>query len=295
MNKTNLRTFDEFIDIEIQLDNNQSIEYFIDQGVYFIKNLFSEKECGEIISKTISYYKSLKDEYLESERKCNRILSINHNLANVIWERIKILNFPNDAIPIGFGTDGIWEASGVNECIRYIQYESPSIGFLPHRDASFIRDEDNRSIYTIIIYINEDFEGGHTQIYQPNMERVEPILVKDELKNGYQILLDFIPKIGSAIIFDHDTIHKGCPVIKGTKYIIRTDIIFTRTHIPENISYDWQNSENFINAINVLREAQNQEVDGNIEKASELYELGLSYRQLERIKKLKNTYLKIDK
>ncbi len=35
------------------------------------------------------------------------------------------------------------------------------------------------------------------------------------------------PVTGQALIFNHDTYHEGEPVIKGTKFILRTEVIIT--------------------------------------------------------------------
>ena len=36
------------------------------------------------------------------------------------------------------------------------------------------------------------------------------------------------PRAGTALIFNHDTLHEGQPVTDGTKYIIRTEIMYRR-------------------------------------------------------------------
>ena len=36
------------------------------------------------------------------------------------------------------------------------------------------------------------------------------------------------PRTGTALIFNHDTLHEGEPVAMGTKYIIRTEIMYRR-------------------------------------------------------------------
>jgi hypothetical protein len=31
-----------------------------------------------------------------------------------------------------------------------------------------------------------------------------------------------VPRAGTAVLFNHDTLHEGLPVLKGKKYIVRT-------------------------------------------------------------------------
>src|SRR5688572_4281735 len=42
------------------------------------------------------------------------------------------------------------------------------------------------------------------------------------------------PRMGSALIFRHDLLHEGAPLLSGVKYILRTELIFTR--IPSILS-----------------------------------------------------------
>lgn len=36
------------------------------------------------------------------------------------------------------------------------------------------------------------------------------------------------PKEGTALVFNHDTLHEGLPVTDGVKYIIRTEVMYRR-------------------------------------------------------------------
>lgn len=36
------------------------------------------------------------------------------------------------------------------------------------------------------------------------------------------------PKEGTALVFNHDTLHEGLPVTDGVKYIIRTEVMYHR-------------------------------------------------------------------
>lgn len=94
---------------------------------------------------------------------------------------------------------------GLNERFRYYKY-GPSECFRWHRDGSFRRANGEASELTFMIYLNDGFEGGETEFDWP--ERA----VK--------------PRAGMALVFAHRARHQGAPVVRGTKYVLRTDVMF---------------------------------------------------------------------
>jgi hypothetical protein len=72
----------------------------------------------------------------------------------------------------------------------------------PHIDGHR-KEKNGRSEYSILVYLNDDFLDGYTYI-----------------KDRY-----IIPKMGKVVIFDQDTMHEGCRVNDGIKYIMRGDIM----------------------------------------------------------------------
>lgn len=78
---------------------------------------------------------------------------------------------------------------------------------------------DRLSRLTFILYLNEDFEGGATTFFSPSAEfgNLDTIGVR--------------PRMGSVLCFPHgDTagslVHEGSATTSGTKYIIRTDVLY---------------------------------------------------------------------
>ena len=63
-----------------------------------------------------------------------------------------------------------------------------------------------------MVYLNEDCEGGSTSFRLDNI-RIQP-------------------KTGSLLIFEHRLWHQGEEVKAGSKYVLRTDIMF------ENIDFE---------------------------------------------------------
>lgn len=96
---------------------------------------------------------------------------------------------------------------GVFEPLRVYRYD---VGqhFGLHQDQSYFRDDGARSLLTLLVYLNENFEGGETDF--PEQERV------------------ITPKTGDALMFQHMLLHAGRAVTQGTKMVLRTDVLFQR-------------------------------------------------------------------
>ncbi len=117
-------------------------------------------------------------------------------LAEALWQRVK-RNIPDKL-------DGK-SAVGLNERLRFYRYTAGQ-RFAAHTDGFFIRSELERSLLTLILYLNEDFIGGET--YFLNSETL------------------VAPQAGKVLVFAHQLWHEGLPVSSGTKYILRTDVIY---------------------------------------------------------------------
>ena len=82
---------------------------------------------------------------------------------------------------------------------------------------------------------------------------------KSNVRHSYSpgdVACSVLPKTGSALIFNHDTLHEGQPVAKGTKYIIRSEIMFRRVDremIPNPMAYE--SSENYIKTLALYRKS----------------------------------------
>lgn len=102
---------------------------------------------------------------------------------------------------------------GLNERFRFYRYD---VGqkFDWHQDGYFERDNRERSMFTFMIYLNDDFEGGGTSFCDVHAGRSFP---------------DFLvtPRKGSALLFYHPIMHRGDPVVQGRKYVMRTDVMYS--------------------------------------------------------------------
>lgn len=108
-------------------------------------------------------------------------------------------------------TDGAWPPSGINPVDdTYIYDSSPP-------------DAKQSSLFTFLIYLNDEFEGGETTFFLPS--------VREGSMNAYSVK----PIQGSIIMFPHgetegSLLHEGTGVRKddkpSAKYVIRTDVLY---------------------------------------------------------------------
>jgi hypothetical protein len=77
-------------------------------------------------------------------------------------------------------------------------------------------------------------------------------------------------------------IHKGDRLEQhNVKYVIRSDVVLSCKR-PDNYNHYWQRNLNFIRCVELYREAFNQELDGNKEKPSSLYQKAIAMRQYNK-------------
>ncbi len=103
---------------------------------------------------------------------------------------------------------GEWRVVGLNERLRFYRYE-PGQRFAWHYDGAFVRNGQERSLLTVLLYLNDDCLGGETEI-----DLGELLVVR--------------PKEGAALLFEHHVRHQGSPVTHGRKYVLRTDVMVRR-------------------------------------------------------------------
>lgn len=298
--KKYLRTFDNYANIKFEIDlhfnqdniiyhDKESLNVKTKKTLFVLENVLTNQECDNLIKLSDPHYAKLDDEYKIDERDSYRVLADDTYFSDVLYSRIqKYLHDDNiinkDIKPCGFGIEGKWTPLKINNCFRYSKYVKDSYGFAPHRDATYIENENIRSILTILIYLNDDFEKGNTIFYKTLQKRQTYQTVSDEMKGGYVERFRYKVKKGSVLIFDHNMIHSGEDLINSnskSKYLIRSDIVFQCERY-ENYKHDWLSNKYFLEAIELYREAFNQELDGNLEASSKLYQKALALRQFHK-------------
>lgn len=169
--------------------------------IWVIENFWTPEQCADVIA--ISEAKGYRAATINTEsgtrlvehvRNNTRVLYTDFTLAETIWQQIK----PYAPQHIGNSV-----AIGLNELFRFYKYQ-PGQRFKKHRDQSYIRNPAEASYYTFMIYLNNDYTGGETTFNNVTIH----------------------PQPGAALIFLHSLEHEGSEVIQGTKYVLRTDIMY---------------------------------------------------------------------
>lgn len=168
------------------------------------ENFFTPEECKGFIdhSEKEGYHEALirargQGEVLNKDVRDNdRVIWDNTQIARQVFDMVKDL-LPQDI-------DG-WKPCGLNERFRFYRYKDGQ-QFRPHVDGAFKRSETELSLITLLIYLNEEFEGGSTYLIGVNE--------------------NIFPKTGMLLLFDHKILHAGMSVTAGTKYVLRTDVMY---------------------------------------------------------------------
>ncbi len=175
----------------------------VSENAFVIRHFYSPEECREAIE--VAEAEGFDEAPIttwdgpvmrKDIRDNTRVILDDPGLASLLWERIT---------PFVPETIGAWRACGLNERFRFYRYEGGQ-RFEWHRDGCFARDEHERSRLTLLIYLNDGFEGGAT-----TLETV-----------------DVLPEQGMALVFAHQILHKGQPVTSGRKYVLRSDVMYRR-------------------------------------------------------------------
>lgn len=153
-------------------------------------------------------------------------------LNETIWKRIK----SHIDSKVVLGNRLPWRRCGLNERIRFYRYTGGE-RFAPHYDGCFARNRRDieRSFMTIIIYLNDDPKrvGGETSFFfNPHRIKVEKpydVARVDGIKMGVTRVK---PEVGAALVFYHShplsPLHEGTELSSGSKYVLRSDIMFTQ-------------------------------------------------------------------
>jgi len=129
--------------------------------------------------------------------KYYRLEGIFEELAVTLFNKIK------DALPEIYK-----KTTFINKNFRFSKY-TDGMEFGIHRDGSYNDNYGNKSIFTINIFLNDNYDGGETSFFN----------------DDNQVIKIVGPKIGRASIFNGSIKHCGNKVINGTKYLMRSDLM----------------------------------------------------------------------
>ncbi|MCL1059173.1 oxidoreductase [Shewanella gelidimarina] len=202
-------------------------------GAFQIFNVLSKDECNRLIaiSEQLEFLPDAAVSLPRSVRHNDSLTWIvDPKTDGTIWQRVAHLMDDRQGI---FNGD---KALGINARFRFYRYSQDDY-FKPHSDGSWpgsriIDNElvanaypDRFSQMTFLILLSEDFEGGETRFLVNANDATKPAKAGDEVAN-----IDVRTPAGSVLCFPHGMhpmhcIHSSVAITKGTKYIIRTDVL----------------------------------------------------------------------
>eukprot|EP01065_Artemidia_motanka_P029855 TRINITY_DN3591_c0_g1_i1.p1 TRINITY_DN3591_c0_g1~~TRINITY_DN3591_c0_g1_i1.p1 ORF type:complete len:193 (+),score=54.37 TRINITY_DN3591_c0_g1_i1:54-632(+) len=180
------------------------MDCLIEGRVWTLRELLSADECRTIIEDqtedmSVKFYPPTRE---STGRLCMRRVFDDEELARRIEDRL-----PGVRPEIGG-----WRYVGVHKSFTIVRYE-PEHFFGLHTDHRSDVDRRRRTQLTLMIYMNDDFEGGDTRFATDPEIRIRP-------------------ETGLALMFVQGTEarlpHEGCPITAGQKHILRTSLVFER-------------------------------------------------------------------
>ena len=180
----------------------------IGNKLFLIPNFLSAPECAQFIAQ------SEDDGYEEATitnaggvaiissdvRNNTRLILDDETLANRLFKRAAEM-LPQSWLG--------WQLLAFNERFRFYRYDVGQT-FNMHFDGAFARSDDEQSQFTFLIYLNDDFAGGCTNFFDDD----------GALTHSAK------PEQGSALVFWHPMMHEGATVMRGRKYVLRTDVMY---------------------------------------------------------------------
>tara|TARA_B110000467_G_C18227131_1_gene426516 strand:+ start:173 stop:940 length:768 start_codon:yes stop_codon:yes gene_type:complete len=203
-------------------------------GAFQLHKVLSKEECQNLIQATeaLGYTDDAAVSLPRSVRHNNNLTWVaDDTTTDLLWQRCE--ESFTDEHNLFFGNKPL----GLNGRFRFYKYQQGDF-FSTHTDGSWpgsrIVDrelianafDDRWSMYTFLIFLTDDYEGGHTQ-FRVNSEHPElPARGRESSET-----VNIRTPAGSVLCFPHGThplhcLHGSEIITAGTKYIIRSDVLF---------------------------------------------------------------------
>ena len=265
---------------------------------YYIDGVFTPEECAMICRQmdsesdptqggAMSFWSELgrDNEQARAFRDADTVEVQHPTLGDLLWQRLLPAFLPSDIAPIVFGPSepppeldphgwerelpGTWLPAGLNTDFLFVRYPSGG-AFAPHSDGRAVHDFNLRSLYSIVLYLNDLPAGcgGGTSFYVPDaIQKLVPAEKTGRWTADPSLVLSTVePKAGRMLVFQQTQIHEGVPpVAPHMKYIIRSDIMFKRTPAVCDQPHD-------LEAYDLFRKAETLSEEGHASEAVKLFQ-----------------------
>jgi len=157
-----------------------------------------------------------------AHRECGRLQRNDEPIARALYERMgRIVNAVAARAEVSTA-DRSYRPTGFNPNIRLYRYDR-GMSFGRHVDGSNrIPSLGGKTEMTVLVYLSS-CRGGATRFYPPSSSRRQ----KGRKPGG----VAFVPEVGAVLFHVHGDRcleHEADPVEGGEKYILRTDLVYSR-------------------------------------------------------------------
>jgi hypothetical protein len=156
------------------------------------------------------------------------------SLCSVLWERLRAhvperVEISEEQPRFEPDLEGSWRACGLNTHLLLNRYGGGG-HFAPHVDGSTIVDFNRRSLYTVLLYLNECEEGGATQLLRAEQgEATQTDGTGASIARETFVVHAVRPVCGRGLLYWHQVLHAGERVgPSSVKYCLRTDVMYER-------------------------------------------------------------------
>jgi predicted 2-oxoglutarate/Fe(II)-dependent dioxygenase YbiX len=171
-----------------------------DERAFSVEGLLDAAECQALVAlaeskgfEAAAVRTTSGQQAMPQVRNNDRIVLDHPEWVDRLWARLRDLPWPS--------VDGQL-AVGLPSTLRFYRY-GPGQRFKMHKDGPW-QERGLISQWTLLVYLNQDFEGGSTVFKTFNVT----------------------PQTGAALCFRHDTWHEGAAVVSGAKYVLRSDVLY---------------------------------------------------------------------
>lgn len=218
-----------------------------DHFAVLIENLFTTEECQALLkgaesSASQGWEQAMVNvgngqQMVDTEtRLCDRILWDDHAVAASVLARVmphlppQIATLTDAPIVTGRGPQKrkeTWRISRLNERLRFLKY-TRGMYFRTHCDGSYATPNNEEiSFMTVHLYLN-GADSGDPSAVDDNEKPLAGGATRF-LGGNWERAFDVDPKAGSVLVFQHrNLMHSGEDVEQGTKYTLRSDIMYRK-------------------------------------------------------------------
>ena len=203
-------------------------------GGFQLLNVLSAAECKRLIvlTESLGYLEDAAVSLPRSIRHNDSLAwVVDDTTSAIIWQRCQAL--VRDEHEFNSGKPAL----GINSRFRFYRYR-PGDYFAPHTDGSWPGSRiidgklidnaypDRWSQLTFLLFLSENYTGGATRFYVSKNDPTRPARDPDTAD-----MIEVRTPLGAALCFPHGMhpqhcMHSSQQITAGTKYIIRTDILF---------------------------------------------------------------------